>query len=151
MFFIHISAQSRRHISLSAPSTVSLLTLIHISGKMTSQVMNKSKATESRYIALYSHWIALIISIAMSYYFRLPTDSKRKQCRDMFDKQCNEFLREHASPTVLPNFFNFGKIITTLVQNFFTATAIPRTHLDPLSFFSPFLTILQLELHQRIR
>jgi hypothetical protein len=92
--------------------------------------MNRSRATQSKYVALYSHWISLIVAIAMSYYFRLPMqqprESKSKQSRDLFAKQCNEFLQDHANPTVLHNFFNFGDTITTLIQNFFTATAIPR-------------------------
>eukprot|EP00026_Physarum_polycephalum_P000006 Phypoly_transcript_00006.p1 GENE.Phypoly_transcript_00006~~Phypoly_transcript_00006.p1 ORF type:complete len:4090 (+),score=503.30 Phypoly_transcript_00006:465-12734(+) len=98
-------------------------------GQMMRQVMNKRKATEDKYLALYSHWIALIISIAMSYYFRLPAqqprDPKIRQSRDLFNRQCNEFLKAHANPSVLPNFFNFGETITTLIQNFFVATAIP--------------------------
>jgi hypothetical protein len=98
---------------------------------MTRQKKNLSQAMESKYTALFSHWHALIISVALNYYFRLPqTDkdkdkNKNKSSREKFISFCNTFLKQHASPEALPDFFSFKDILDDLLHHFYKETRIP--------------------------
>ena len=104
------------------------------------------QSTRSR--QLYTHWHTMIISLALCYYFRLPTrDQKKKKeakatkegaalakhDRTKFEEEMDKVLWEHSCPEEV----TFKRTVQAMLHAFYAETLIPgRSRLLFLSCFS---------------
>lgn len=98
---------------------------------------------------LYIHWQPLILSLALCYYFRLPTRQKRekkekkeekgketaepKYDRTKFAEEVDKKLWEHC-----PEEVTFKKIVDAMLNAFYSETLIPGSFLVPFFVFFKF-------------